>query len=161
MGNGRFLVQIKKMKKIFLVLTLLLGVEVVANGQEWFITATRKGGPSDGYITGGFMKKGWGFYAGLPYGELKSQNGGITLPPGVNTNTGTLSDNMKFGVLRQLKEDKAIVGFGLQPTINGNKPNFLIMYNPLRPSNVINLWTIGNLVGSDFTLGLGLSYKVK
>ena len=161
MGNGRLLDQIKKMKKIFLVLTLLLGVEVVANGQEWFITATRKGGPSDGYITGGFMKKGWGFYAGLPYGELKSQNGGITLPPGVNTNTGTLSDNMKFGVLRQLKEDKAIVGFGLQPTINGNKPNFLIMYNPLRPSNVINLWTIGNLVGSDFTLGLGLSYKVK
>jgi hypothetical protein len=149
------------MKKIFLVLTLLLGVEVVANVLEWFITATLKGGPSDGYITGSFMKKGWGFYAGLPYGELKSQNGGITLPPGVNTTTGTLSDNMKFGVLRQLKEDKAIVGFGLQPTINGNKPNFIIMYNPLRPSNVINLWTLGNLVGSDFTLGLGLSYKVK
>lgn len=161
MGNGRLLVQIKKMKKIFLVLTLLLGVEVVANGQEWFITATRKGGPSDGYITGGFMKKGWGFYAGLPYGELKSQNGGITIPPGVNTNTGNVSDNMKFGVLRQLKEDKVIVGFGLQPTINGNKPNFVLLYNPLRPSNVINLWTIGNLVGSDFTLGLGLSYKVK
>jgi hypothetical protein len=149
------------MKKILLVLTLLLGVEVVANGQEWFITATRKGGPSDGYITGGFMKKGWGFYAGLPYGELSGPNGGITIPPGVNTKTGNVSDNMKFGVLRQLKEDKAIVGFGLQPTNDGNKPNFLIMYNPLRPSNVINLWTIGNLVGSDFTLGLGLSYKVK
>lgn len=149
------------MKKILLIVTLLLGVEVVANGQEWFITATRKGGPSDGYITGGFMKKGWGFYAGLPYGELKSQNGGITIPPGVNTNTGNVSDNMKFGVLRQLKEDKVIVGFGLQPTINGNKPNFVLLYNPLRPSNVINLWTIGNLVGSDFTLGLGLSYKVK
>lgn len=161
MGNGRLLDQIKKMKKILLIVTLLLGVEVVANGQEWFITATRKGGPSDGYITGGFMKKGWGFYAGLPYGELKSQNGGITIPPGVNTNTGNVSDNMKFGVLRQLKEDKVIVGFGLQPTINGNKPNFVLLYNPLRPSNVINLWTIGNLVGSDFTLGLGLSYKVK
>ena len=76
------------MKKIFLVLTLLLGVEVVANGQEWFITATRKGGPSDGYITGGFMKKGWGFYAGLPYGEIGGPNGGITIPPGVNTKTG-------------------------------------------------------------------------
>ena len=87
------------MKKIFLVLTLLLGVEVVANGQEWFITATRKGGPADGYITGGFMKKGWGFYAGLPYGEIKTPNGGISIPPGVNTNTGNLSDNMKFGVL--------------------------------------------------------------
>ena len=149
------------MKKIFLVLTLLLGVEVVANGQEWFITATRKGGPSDGYITGGFMKKGWGFYAGLPYGEIGGPNGGITIPPGVNTKTGNVSDNMKFGVLRQLKEDKAILGFGLQPTLDGNKPNFLIMYNPLRPSSVINLWTIGNLIGSDFTLGLGLSYKVK
>lgn len=149
------------MKKILLVMTILLGVGVSSNGQEWFITATRKGGPSDGYITGGFMKKGWGFYAGLPYGELGGPNGGINIPPGVNTKTGTLSDNMKFGVLRELKEDKAIVGFGLQPTINGNKPNFLLMYNPLRPSSVINLWTIGNLVGSDFTLGLGLSYKVK
>jgi hypothetical protein len=35
------------------------------------------------------------------------------------------------------------------------------MYNPLRPGNVINLWTIGNMVGDDFTLGLGLSYKIK
>jgi benzil reductase ((S)-benzoin forming) len=59
------------------------------------------------------------------------------------------------------QEDKSIVGFGLQQTLNGNKPNFLIMYNPLRPGNVINLWTIGNMVGDDFTLGLGLSYKVK
>jgi hypothetical protein len=148
------------MKKIFLVLTLLLGVEVVANGQEWFITATRKGGPSDGYITGGFMKKGWGFYGGLPYGEV-SKNGSVTVPPGVNTATGTISENMKFGVLRQLKEDKAIVGFGIQPTLGGNKPNVFLMYNPLRPSSVLNLWTVGNLVGSDFTLGLGLSYKVK
>ena len=150
------------MKKIFLVLTLLLGVEVVANGQEWFITATRKGGPSDGYISGGFMKKGWGFYIGLPYGEVQSaNNSGITIPPGVNTSTGTISPNMKFGVLRNLKEDKAILGFGIQPTINGNKPNFLLMYNPLRPSNVLNLWTIGNIIGDDFTLGLGLSYKIK
>jgi hypothetical protein len=150
------------MKKIILMLTLLLGVEVVANGQEWFITATRKGGPSDGYITGGFMKKGWGFFAGLPYGEIKSaNNSGITIPPGVNTSTGTISSNMKFGVLRNLKEDKAIVGFGIQPTIEGNKPNFILMYNPLRPSSVLNLWTIGNLVGDNFTLGLGLSYKIK
>ena len=144
------------------MLTLLLGVEVVANGQEWFITATRKGGPSDGYISGGFMKKGWGFYIGLPYGEVQSaNNSGITIPPGVNTSTGTISPNMKFGVLRNLKEDKAILGFGIQPTINGNKPNFLLMYNPLRPSNVLNLWTIGNIIGDDFTLGLGLSYKIK
>jgi hypothetical protein len=68
---------------------------------------------------------------------------------------------MKFGVLRELKQDKAVVGFGIQPTLAGNKPNAFLMYNPLRPSSVLNLWTIGNLVGSDFTLGLGLSYKVK
>ena len=68
---------------------------------------------------------------------------------------------MKFGVLRELKQDKAIFGFGIQPTLGGNKPNAFLMYNPLRPSSVLNLWTIGNLVGSDFTLGLGLSYKVK
>ena len=150
------------MKKIILMLALLLGVEVVANGQEWFITATRKGGPSDGYISGGFMKKGWGFYIGLPYEEVQSaNNSGITVPPGFNTSSGTISPNMKFGVLRNLKEDKAILGFGIQPTINGNKPNVLLMYNPLRPSSVLNLWTIGNLSGDDFTLGLGLSYKIK
>jgi len=35
------------------------------------------------------------------------------------------------------------------------------MYNPLKPSSFLNLWAIGNLVGSDFALGLGLSYKLK
>jgi hypothetical protein len=150
------------MKKLSFIVALILGISISASAQEWFITATRKGGPSDGYITGGFMKKGWGFYAGLPYGEVQSaNNSGITIPPGVNTSTGTISSNMKFGVLRELKQDKAIVGFGIQPTLAGNKPNAFLMYNPLRPSNVLNLWTIGNLVGGDFTLGLGLSYKVK
>ena len=47
-----------------------------------------------------------------------------------------------------------------QPTINGNKPNVLLMYNPLKASGDLKLWTIGNLVGSDFTLGLGLSLKI-
>jgi len=149
------------MKKLMLLFVMLFGMSIVANAQDWFISATRKGGPSDGYITGGFMKKGWGAYAGLPYTELKDENSsGITIPPGVNTSTGTISSNMKFGVLKQLKEDKAILGVGIQPTINGNKANVFIMYNPLRPSNVLNLWTIGNLVGGEFTLGLGLSYKV-
>jgi len=59
-----------------------------------------------------------------------------------------------------LKEDKAIIGFGIQPTANGNKPTGFLMYNPLRPGNTLNMWTIGNLVGGDFTLGLGLSYKI-
>jgi hypothetical protein len=150
------------MKKLSFIVALILGISISASAQEWFITATRRGGPSDGYITGGFMKKGWGFYAGLPYDEVKSANSsGIVIPPGVNTSTGTISENMKFGVLRELKQDKAVVGFGIQPTLGGNKPNVFLMYNPLRPSNVLNLWTIGNLVGSDFTLGLGLSYKLK
>jgi hypothetical protein len=150
------------MKKLSFIVALILGISVSASAQEWFITATRKGGPTDGYITGGFMKKGWGFYGGLPYSEVQSaNNSGITIPPGVNTATGTISSNMKFGVLRELKQDKAILGFGIQPTPAGNKPNAFLMYNPLRPSNVLNLWTIGNLVGGDFTLGLGLSYKVK
>jgi hypothetical protein len=150
------------MKKLWFIVALMLGVSISASAQEWFLTSTRKGGPSDGYITGGFMKKGWGFYAGLPYSEVQSaNNSGIKIPPGVNTSTGTISENMKFGVLRQLKEDKAILGFGIQPTNGGNKPNAFLMYNPLRPSNVLNLWAIGNLVGSEFTLGLGLSYKIK
>lgn len=149
------------MKKLMLLFVMLFSMNIVANAQEWFLTGTRKGGPSDGYITGGYMKKGWGFFAGLPYNEVKDQNSsGLTIPPGVNTATGTISSNMKFGVLRQLKEDKAIFGFGIQPTANGNKPNAFLMYNPLRPGNSLNLWTIGNLVGGDFTLGLGLSYKV-
>jgi len=150
------------MKKLSFIVALILGISVSASAQEWFITATRKGGPSDGYITGGFMKKGWGAYAGLPYTELNDENSkGITIPPGVNTKTGTISSNMKFGVLRQLKENKAILGVGIQPTASGNKANAFLMYNPLRPSSVLNLWTIGNLVGGDFTLGLGLSYKLK
>ena len=149
------------MKKLMLLFVMMFGISIVANAQEWFITATRKGGPSDGYVTGGYMKKGWGFFAGLPYTEIRDQNSsGIVIPPGVNTSTGTISSNMKFGVLRQLKEDKAILGFGIQPTAGGNKPNAFLMYNPLRPGSTLNLWTIGNLVGSDFTLGLGLSYKV-
>lgn len=149
------------MKKILFIVAVL-GISFASNAQEIFFSATRKGGPSDGYITAGYMKKGWGVFAGLPYTEIKDQNtNGITLPPGVNTSNGTISKNMKFGVLRQLKQDKAIFGFGIQPTESGNKPNLFLMYNPLRPSNVINLWTIGNLVGSDFTLGLGLSYKFK
>jgi len=148
------------MKKLMLMFVMLFGMSIVANAQEWFITGTKSGSSTDSYVSGGFMKKGWGFYVGLPYGEVKSQTNGAITAPGINTATGTLSSNMKFGLLRQVKEDKAVLGFGIQPTPAGNKPNLTIMYNPLRPGSVLNLWTIGNIVGGDFTLGLGLSYKV-
>jgi hypothetical protein len=148
------------MKKIMLLFVMLFGMNIVANAQDWFLTGTNKG--VDGYITGGWMKKGWGVFAGLPHTELADKNAnGITIPPGINTKTGTISDKMKFGVLRQIKEDKMILGLGIQPTALGNKPNAFIMYNPLRPGNTINLWAIGNLVGDNFSLGAGLSYKIK
>lgn len=89
------------MKKLLLLSALVFGMNTMANAQEWFISATRKGGPADGYITA-----------------------------------------------------------GIQPTEAGNKPNVFLAYNPLKPNGDLRLWTIGNLVGSDFTLGLGLSYKL-
>lgn len=144
------------MKRIMLLFVMMFGISIVANAQDWFVTATNKSG--DGYVTGGWMKKGWGVFAGLPHTEISDNTtNGIT---GINTKTGTISSKMKFGLLRQIKEDKMILGLGIQPTADGNKPNAFLMYNPLRAGSTINLWTIGNLVGNDFTLGLGLSYKV-
>jgi hypothetical protein len=67
---------------------------------------------------------------------------------------------MKYGILRQVVEGKWMFGAGIQPTINGTKPNVFLMYNPLKASGNLKLWTVGNLVGSDFTLGLGLSLKM-
>ena len=41
-----------------------------------------------------------------------------------------------------------------------NKINAFLAYNALKSSD-LKLWVIGNLVGSNFTPGLGLSYKLK
>ena len=149
------------MKKLLLLTALVFGMNIAANAQEWFVSATRKGGPTDGYVSVGYIKKGWGIYAGLPYTEVQAANanGGIAVP-GVNTQNGTLSSQLKYGVLRQVVENKWMFGAGIQPTTAGNKPNVFLAYNPLKGNGDLRLWTIGNLVGSDFSLGLGLSYKL-
>lgn len=149
------------MKKLLLVTAMVFGMGITANAQEWFVSATRKGGPTDGYVSLGYIKKGWGIYAGLPYTEVQTanDNGGISVP-GVNTKNGTLSNQLKYGVLRQVVENKWMFGAGIQPTTEGNKPNVFLAYNPLKGNGDLRLWTIGNLVGSDFSLGLGLSYKL-
>jgi hypothetical protein len=148
------------MKKILFIVAIL-GISFASNAQEWLLSATRKGGPSDGYITAGYIKKGWGIYAGLPYTEIQAAqaNGNIAIPA-INTQTGTISGQMKYGILRQVVEGKWMFGAGIQPTANGTKPNVFLMYNPLKASGNLKLWTVGNLVGSDFTLGLGLSLKM-
>lgn len=149
------------MKKLLLLSAIVFGMNTAATAQEWLFSATRKGGPADGYITAGYIKKGWGIYAGLPYTEIQAANanGNVALPA-INTQTGTISSQMKYGILRQVVEGKWMFGAGIQPTVNGTKPNVFLMYNPLKSSGNLKLWTIGNLVGSDFTLGVGLSLKM-
>jgi len=135
------------MKKL-LVIAMLLGISNVVKAQELFVSATNKG--LDGYITGGYIKNGWGLFLGSRYDDNNL----------VNQKNGTLSNQMKYGIIRTVKEDKFIVGVGIQPVGSANKINAFVGFNPLR-SKELNLWVIGNLVGSDFSPGLGLSYKVK
>jgi hypothetical protein len=67
---------------------------------------------------------------------------------------------MKFGILKMIQPDKILVGLGVQPVNHENKINAFIGYNALKSTD-LKLWLIGNLVGSNFTPGLGLSYKLK
>lgn len=128
---------------------MLLGVKAVTYGQqEVFVSATNKG--LDGYITAGVLKNTWGLYVGAPYNDQNL----------VSQKTGSLSSKMKFGVLKMIQPDKILVGAGIQPVNDENKINAFIGYNPLKSSD-LKLWIIGNLVGSNFTPGLGLSYKLK
>lgn len=128
---------------------MLLGVMAVTYGQqEVFVSGTNKG--LDGYITVGALKNTWGLYVGAPYNDNNL----------ANQKTGTISSNMKFGVLKMLQPGKVLIGAGIQPVNNQNRINAFVGYNPLRPSD-LKLWLIGNLVGTDFTPGLGLSYKIK
>ena len=135
------------MKKL-LVIAMLLGISNIAKAQELFVSATNKG--LDGYITGGYIKNGWGVFVGSKYDDNHL----------VSQKTGSLSNQMKYGIIRTVKEDKFLVGVGIQPVGDANKINAFVGFNPLR-SNGLNLWVIGNLVGSEFSPGLGLSYKVK
>jgi hypothetical protein len=134
--------------KIILVM-MLLGVKAVTYGQrEVFVSGTNKG--LDGYITAGVLKNTWGLYVGAPYNDQQL----------ANQKTGSISSKMKFGVLKMIQPDKILIGVGVQPVNNENKINTFIGYNPLKSTD-LKLWIIGNLVGSNFTPGLGLSYKLK
>ena len=134
--------------KIILVM-MLLGVKAVTYGQkEVFVSATNKG--LDGYITVGALKNTWGLYVGAPYNDTNL----------ANQKTGTITSNLKLGVLKMLQPDKILIGAGIQPVNNENKINAFIGYNALKSSD-LKLWIIGNLVGSNFSPGIGLSYKIK
>ena len=121
------------MKKTILTVALLLGVKVATysqdikslfdktKSQEVLIFGTNKS--QDGYITGGYMIGEWGLYAGFPYSERNNI---------LNTSNGTVSKQMRFGILKQLKPDKILMGAGVQPTSEGTKLNWFIGYNPLR-----------------------------
>jgi hypothetical protein len=135
------------MKKL-LTIALILGISISAKSQELFVSATNKG--LDGYITGGYIKNGWGVFVGSKYDDNNL----------VSQKTGSLSNQMKYGIIRTVKQDKFLVGVGIQPVGDANKINAFIGFNPLN-SKELNLWMIGNLVGSEFSPGLGLSYKLK
>ena len=128
---------------------MLLGVKAVTYGQkEVFVSATNKG--LDGYITVGALKNTWGLYVGAPYNDTNL----------ANQKTGSITSNLKLGILKMLQPDKILIGAGIQPVNNENKINAFIGYNALKSSD-LKLWIIGNLVGSNFSPGLGLSYKLK
>lgn len=156
------------MKKIFLTLIILFSLIGQINAQEIFASATNK--QNDGYVTIGFTgKSSWGLFAGFYYNSNKL----------INTKDLSASSKTKFGILKVIKNDKWITGFGVQPTQvltnpvtgvppvnyvakyeNRVKPNLFIGYNPLK-SKDMKLWIIGNVVGGTFTPGVGLSYKIK
>ena len=116
--------------------------------KEVFVSATNKG--LDGYITIGGFKDTWGLYVGAPYNDHHL----------VNQKTGSISSQMKFGIMKIIKDDKILIGGGVQPVNDENKINAFLGYNPLN-SKDLKLWIIGNVTGSQFTPGLGLSYKLK
>jgi hypothetical protein len=135
-------------KKILLVI-LLLGVKGMTYGQkEVFVSATNKS--MDGYITVGGLYNGWGVYLGAPYNDRDL----------VSQKTGSLSSQMKFGLLKTIRANKIMMGAGIQPVNYENKINAFIAYNPLKSTDM-KLWLIGNVTSSTFTPGLGLSYNIK
>ena len=134
------------MKKLLLSIILCL-FAVQANAQEIFGSATNKS--LDGYVTVGYIKNGWGLFAGAPYNDSNL----------LNTQKGIITTQAKYGIIHMLSSNKMMIGAGIQPTDNGNKPNVFLGYAPLK-SNDMKLWVIGNLVGDQFAAGLGLSYKL-
>jgi len=135
------------MKKL-LFIALILCLSLVANAQEFFGSATNKSG--DGYLTAGYVKKGWGIYTGFLYNE----------DPMISTKTGSFGSSMKLGVIRMFSGERLMLGVGIQPQGGVTKPNVWVGYAPLK-SEGLKIWVIGNLVGSSFTPGLGLTYKLE
>ena len=162
------------MKKMFLITALLLGINVVLAGQykrdfvkgpgieeridgflknkfkypqEILVFGTNSN--QDGYITGGYMLGQWGFYAGLPIQEKSI----------VNQSNGSVSSSMRFGVMTPIHPNRLLFGIGAQPTSDGTKLNSFVGLNPLN-SKDMKFWMIGNVTGSIFSFGAGLSYRV-
>ena len=164
------------MKKLLLIATLLLGVNVVVLGQvssidtikgpsleeriDKFLLAKKKfpqeilvfgtNTSQDGYITGGYMLGQWGFYAGLPFKEKNI----------LNQSNGSVSSSMRFGIMTPIHPNRLLFGIGAQPTSDGTKLNSFVGFNPLN-SKDMKFWMIGNVTGSVFSFGAGLSYRVK
>jgi len=149
------------MKKLFLLMAvLLLGVKDMASGQrikplfdstkaqEVFVFGTNKS--QDGYITAGFTLGEWGLYGGLPY----------TSKTLINTQNGSVPTSMRFGIIKRQTNNKLLFGIGAQPTTDGTKLHSFVGYNPLK-SKDMKLWLLGNVTGSLFSFGAGLSYVLK
>lgn len=165
-GHGFDSRHLHHMKKLMLAAVLLLGVKVAAIGQsleqridsyfrikkqapqELIVFGTNR--QQDGYITAGYMVGEWGLYAGVPYNDKQI----------LNRANGTVSKDMRFGILKQLQPNKLLLGAGVQPTIEGSKLNWFIGWNPLH-SKDMKLLLIANVTGSEFSLGAGLSYRLK
>jgi len=136
------------MKKLLIVLFLMSFGAKAQDVTDVFVSATNQN--VDGYVTAGYIKGSWGIFLGTRYDDKQP----------INYAAGTASDKMKYGVIRMLPGRKIMVGVGAQPTDKGTKPNAFIGFAPLK-SNDMKLWTFGNIVGDTFSLGLGLSYKLK
>jgi hypothetical protein len=134
--------------KQLLFIALILGLSFTVNAQEFLGSATNKG--MDGYLTAGYIKKGWGVYTGFKYNE----------DPMISTKTGSFGGSMKLGLIRMFPNERLMLGAGIQPQGDVNKPNVWIGYAPLK-SEGLKFWVIGNLVGTSFTPGLGLTYKLE
>ena len=149
------------MKKLLMLVILFLGVKTMTfaqdiksifdktKKQEVLIFGTNKN--QDGYITGGFMLGDYGIYAGIPFSERNNI---------LNQSNGSVSKDMRFGLMKNLMPEKLIGGIGAQPTSDGTKLHSFVGYNPLK-SKDMKLWLIGNITGSVFSFGAGLSYKIK
>ena len=137
------------MKKILFVFAML-GISFASNAQELFGSATNSS--IDGYITGGYIKRGWGLYGGYQYKEENP----------INQKTGTLAGNTKFGIIRMFASEKMMMGLGIQRDTRDNTknaPNVWVGWAPLK-SEGLKIWLIANYNGDKIAPCLGITYKL-